>query len=241
MIPKVIHYSWFSAEEKPNKIKSCIQTWRNALFDYEIKEWTLNDFDYNINNFVRNAVHYRKWAFASDYFRLWVLYNYGGIYLDCDVMVNNTFERFLCDPLFLGWENLDSLEAHAIGAVKGHKWLNDMLEYYDKLNVNSVDDFSNYLMPNIITQNLVDNYNLKRNFRKQKLKNNITVYPIDCFTLNDDHINNVCEHLFLGSWNAKTDDDYLAKLKLNYNNIYSSPLKRNLYFLKRSIKNMLNM
>lgn len=241
MIPKVIHYCWFSTEEKPDIIKSCIQSWQNVLIDYELKEWTLNDFDYKMNNFTTRSVYFKKWAFTSDYFRLWVLYNYGGIYLDCDVIVNKTFERLLFEPLFLGWENLDSIEAHVIGAVQGHKWLYEMLKYYDKIDINFIDDFRNYLMPNVITHNLVDYYHLKRNFKKQKLKNDITVYPIDYFTLNVENNNNVCEHLFLGSWDETKRENYLSGLKHNYYDIYSSPVKRNLYFIKRSIKNILNI
>ena len=240
MIPKVIHYCWFSGEKKPKRVNECIQTWNNVLTDYEIKEWTLKDFDSNIIPFVSKAIHYKKWAFAADYFRLWVLYNYGGIYLDCDVIVNRSFDEVLTSSLFLGWEDLDCLEAHAIGSIQDHNWLKLSLEYYEKINIVDVSDFYNYLMPQVITQNSVNNFKLNRNFKQQSLMNNIMVYPINYFTLNLNDERNICEHLFLGSWNDTSSYSYKDHLMSNYYKIYNVGLKRNLYFFKRFIKSIVN-
>ena len=91
MIPKKIHYCWFGREEKPLIVKKCIESWKNILVDYEIKEWNEDNFDININEFVRQAYESGKYAFVSDYVRVYALYNYGGIYMDTDVEVYKAF------------------------------------------------------------------------------------------------------------------------------------------------------
>ena len=92
-IPKIIHYCWFGKNEKPNIVKKCIETWRNILSDYQIIEWNEDSFDVNSNNFVREAYESGKFAFVSDYVRVYALYNYGGIYLDTDVEVYKPFSE----------------------------------------------------------------------------------------------------------------------------------------------------
>ena len=93
MIPKKIHYCWFSGDKKPVSIERCIESWKRVMPDYEIKEWDGNSFDFDSVLFVKQAIEARKWAFASDYVRLYALHTEGGIYLDSDVEV---FKRFDC-------------------------------------------------------------------------------------------------------------------------------------------------
>ena len=85
MIPKIIHYCWFGGKPKPDCVVKCISTWRDKLPDYEIKEWNESNFNINCNEYVQKAHEMKKWAFVSDYARFYVLYNYGGVYLDTDV------------------------------------------------------------------------------------------------------------------------------------------------------------
>lgn len=88
------------------------------LPDYEIRRWDESNFDINISSYVKQAYEAQKWAFVADYFRFWVLYNYGGIYFDSDVEVVKSFDEFLSYDLFTGYESGDTLEAAVIGAVK---------------------------------------------------------------------------------------------------------------------------
>lgn len=37
MIPKVIHFCWLSNEPYPDLIKKCIESWKEKLPDYAIK------------------------------------------------------------------------------------------------------------------------------------------------------------------------------------------------------------
>lgn len=79
MIPKVIHYCWFSGE-KPNRfIRNCIKTWQKVMPDYKIRVWDANSFDFDSVPFVRDAFKAKKWAFVADYVRIYALYTEGGV------------------------------------------------------------------------------------------------------------------------------------------------------------------
>lgn len=236
MIPKTIHYCWFSGEEKPDTVKKCIQSWKSVLNDYEFIEWNLKTFDKNIIPFVAQAVSEKKWAFAADYFRLWVLYNYGGIYLDCDVIINQKLDRFLENELFLGWEDIDVLEAHLMGSDSGHAFIKECMLFYENTNFKELDG-SLFLvpMPSIITKIALDKFGLKRNYKTQMLKNKAVIYTAEYFSIKYKNRNNYAEHLFLGSWNDNRESNYYGVLMLKHNK-FNNNLKRTAYFLKRYIR-----
>jgi mannosyltransferase OCH1-like enzyme len=72
-----------------------MDTWHQVMPDYEIVCWNMNSLKMVSNIFVNEACSMKKWAFASDYMRLFALHSAGGIYLDCDVIVKKRFEDFL--------------------------------------------------------------------------------------------------------------------------------------------------
>lgn len=87
-IPKVIHYCWFGRGEKNKLFYECLESWKKYFPDYEIIEWNEDNFDISkSNNYVKQAYYSKKYAFVSDYVRLKVLYDNGGIYFDTDVEV----------------------------------------------------------------------------------------------------------------------------------------------------------
>lgn len=86
-IPKVIHYCWFGKGNKSKIFDKCIESWRKYLPDYKIVEWNEENFDIECNCYVKEAYEKRKYAFVSDYARLKILYENGGIYFDTDVEV----------------------------------------------------------------------------------------------------------------------------------------------------------
>lgn len=92
MIPKIIHYCWFGGE-KPKKVLKCIESWKKCLSDYEIMEWNQNNFDVYAKTYTADAYQTCKYAFVSDVARVKALYDYGGIYLDTDVMVYKNFNK----------------------------------------------------------------------------------------------------------------------------------------------------
>ncbi|WP_195986773.1 glycosyltransferase [Clostridium sp. D53t1_180928_C8] len=157
-IPKVIHYCWFGKKEKPDLIKKCIKSWKEILIDYEIKEWNEDIFDINSNKFVKEAYEEGKYAFVSDYVRVYAIYNYGGIYLDTDVEVCKEFsEEILNNESFWGFEEKNFIATSTIGAKKRNKLIKRFLDLYENKSFikenGDIDTTTNvYIVSNIIKE-----------------------------------------------------------------------------------------
>ena len=90
-IPKIIHYGWFGGKKKSRFILNCISSWKKHLPDYEIIEWNETNFDICAHPFACGAYKAGKYAFVSDYVRVYTIYHYGGIYFDTDIEVKKDF------------------------------------------------------------------------------------------------------------------------------------------------------
>lgn len=101
MIPKVIHYCWFGDKPIPKMAKKCLKSWGKYCPGYEIKLWNEDNFDLNCNQYVKEAYEAKKWAFVTDYARLYIVYHYGGIYLDTDVELIQPLDSLLKEQAFL--------------------------------------------------------------------------------------------------------------------------------------------
>lgn len=101
MISKTLNYVWLSSDEKPAMIKKCIDSWSLVLPNYEVKGWKADDFDFSqMPIFVQEALAKKKWAFVTDYLRLYILYNYGGIYVDSDIFIKKNIDKFIDNIFF---------------------------------------------------------------------------------------------------------------------------------------------
>ncbi|MBQ8622047.1 MAG: glycosyl transferase [Oscillospiraceae bacterium] len=107
MIPKKIHYCWFGRGEKPKLAQKCIASWEKYCPDFEIIEWNEDNFDINMNGYTRMCYEQKKYAFLSDYVRLVVVAEHGGIYFDTDVELLKCPNELLKNKAFFGFENPD--------------------------------------------------------------------------------------------------------------------------------------
>ena len=131
MIPKKIHYCWFGRNELPPLAKKCIASWKKYCPDYEIIEWNEDNFDVSLNAYTRYCYENKKWAFLSDFVRLQVIHDHGGIYFDTDVEVVSSFDSLLMYDAFYCFEN-DSYLATGLGfaSVAHHPSVATMLKMY---------------------------------------------------------------------------------------------------------------
>lgn len=140
MIPKVIHYCWFGHNPIPEKMKTCINSWKKFCPDYEIVEWNEANFNIDICSYTREAYAAKKWAFVTDYARLWIIYNYGGIYLDTDVELIKPLDSLLKEHAFFGFENEGDPKKIFIatglgfGAESHNRIVEKMLAAYDNVH-----------------------------------------------------------------------------------------------------------
>ena len=223
MIPKIIHYCWMSGEPFPELIKECIDTWKKFLPDYKIIEWNKNNFDVNMSSFTKEAFDAKKYAFVSDYVRLYVLYNYGGIYLDSDIKVLKSFDDLLNNKAFSGFESKERVGVWLLASEKGNSLFKEMLDCYkDKHFIKN--DGSLDLEPNTsLLKPVFFFFFIVFNNKYQKNKY-ITIYPKDYFCPLDESTgelnitkNSYAMHLFNGAWVPKEQKEYTNLYKLYYN------------------------
>lgn len=218
MIPRIIHYCWFGKGEMPKKMVECICSWKEKCPDYKIVEWNEENFDVCSNLYVQQAYKLKKYAFVTDYVRLYVLYHYGGIYMDTDVEVLKPLDRFLVHHAFSGFEDSGLVPTGIMGSEKRNEWIKTLLDEYNSLSfVNEKGDMDFTTNVYRITNISVKKYGLKKKSSYQELKNGTVVfYPYDFFcpkswkTGEMNITNNTYSiHHFSGSW--MTDEDIKRK------------------------------
>lgn len=182
MIPKKVHYIWLGKGSKPNIMDICINSWREKLPEYEIIEWNEENLDFyeeiKKSKFLKECYERKLWAFLSDYFRVKVLYEVGGIYLDSDMQILKSLDRFLEDSAFLGFESLTQVSAGIIGCEKGHPLMKRMLEFYSE----EIWSSPHYTIPAIFQYIMTEEFGLKGECKEvMEIESGIKLYPYEYF------------------------------------------------------------
>lgn len=135
MIPKIIHYVWIGGAPLPELAERCIASWKKHMPDWEYKRWDESNFDIaEAPLYVKQAYEARKFAFVSDYVRLWALEKFGGLYMDVDFMVYRPFDELMDKyAAFAGYEG-SKYQPVMMGVIASEAqgtWVTDMLRTYD--------------------------------------------------------------------------------------------------------------
>lgn len=190
MIPKVIHYCWLSDDPYPEKIMRCMETWKRVLPAYEFINWNFERFPRGKSKWVDQAFDCHKYAFAADYIRAYVLYNFGGIYLDTDVSVVKPYDDLLGLPYFFGREmTISPVEAATMGSEPGNPLIKDILDYYgDRGFLNADGTMNTKPMPAIFRELISAKYELRDIRRIEEFDRDpkvINIFPMDWFSPKD--------------------------------------------------------
>ena len=135
MIPHILHYCWIGGAPLSPLAEECIASWHKYMPEWELKRWDESNF--NIASaplYVRQAYEARKFAFVSDYVRLWALERYGGLYMDVDFMVFRPFDELMDKyPAFAGYEGSkrQPVMQGVIASEPHGAWVRDMLGTYN--------------------------------------------------------------------------------------------------------------
>ncbi|MDD3480044.1 MAG: glycosyltransferase [Paludibacteraceae bacterium] len=210
MIPKIIHYCWFGRGKMPELAHKCIESWKKQLPEYDYKLWNEDNFDINSVPYVKEAYEARKFAFVTDYVRLYALYHVGGVYMDTDVEVLKPLDRFLELPAFSGFESDKEIPTGIMASEQHGEWAKEMLDYYGKDRHFLLPDGSLDMTTNVqIIGGLMQANGFIMENGYQTYKNGIMhLFPKDYFcpkgrtgiiTLTE---NSYCIHHFNGSWNT---------------------------------------
>ena len=207
MIPKTIHYCWFGRNPKPKLAKKCIKSWKKHCPDYQIIEWNEDNFDVAAAPiYVQQAYQAKKWAFVTDYVRLYAMVNYGGIYMDTDVEVIKKLDPFLGHKAFSGFEDSIHIPTGIMGCEKDYPLFVELLQdYHDRTFLQSDGTYD--LTTNVI---LITEYCKHKGFtpnNQYQVIDGFALYPNDVFcpfNLSNLRLektqNTVTIHWFAGSW-----------------------------------------
>lgn len=208
LIPPIIHYCWFGHGELPDLYKKCIESWRKFCPDYEIKEWNESNCDINETVFTKQAYEVKKYGFVPDYFRLKIIYEYGGIYLDTDVELLRNIDDLRYNKAYCGLEFPGELNLGlGFGAIKGNSIIKLWLERYKTMKFILPDGSLNEtISPIYQTEDLKNNFGFRNGNILQKV-DNMTIYPIEVLSpknaytgiLNISENSYACHH-YDGSW-----------------------------------------
>lgn len=239
MIPKKIHYIWLGGNKKSNLSNICINSWYEKLYDYEIIEW--NESNLNLdkiaseNSFFAKCRQYKLWAYMADYLRLVLLYEHGGIYMDTDVQVLQSYNPLLNNNFFIGLETGNYIGTGVIASEPHNSIIKRTLDFYNEL----IWKTELYTIPQIMTKTL-------ENIDKEGW----CIYPMDYFapydyntTFNRSIItkNTYAIHWFVGSWGDKKEISTFLQTKHIHNRKKKAVIifKKNLVYYIRVIKRIL--
>ena len=237
MIPKKIHYCWFGRGEMPELAQKCIASWHKYMPEWEYKLWNEDNFDVFSVPYTAEAYEARKFAFVSDYVRLWALCNEGGLYLDVDFEVFKPFDDLLSFKAFAGYEgSKHSPVMMGVCASEPYgEWVTEMLEAYRDRHfiVGGKPDLTTNVQ--FVSARMREN-GFVQNGSEQDYKD-LHVFPVDYFCplqTTGEYFrtgNTYCEHKGLNSWSKQGNGwkNRLIKLIGQKNMTRLIKLKRQLF------------
>lgn len=179
LIPPVIHYCWFGGKELPDLYKRCIDSWQRFCPDYQIIEWNEENCDIDENQFAKQAYESGKFGFVPDYFRLKIIYEKGGIYLDTDVEVVQNLDDLRYNKAFCGMEVPgEAALGLGFGAVERHPVIKKMLNRYQGMQFVKTDGtYEDTISPVWQTMDLME-LGMKYGNCLQDISG-MTIYPVE--------------------------------------------------------------
>jgi hypothetical protein len=220
MIPRRIHYCWFGGAEKPDLVQFCLRSWHEHCAGYEIVEWNEENFLIEAFPIAATAYKLKKYAFVSDVVRAYALYTHGGVYVDADVEIRRSFDRFLIHSAFTGFEKRGFPFTAVWGSVQQHKLAEMILDYYSQADAQAVIGVPNTVFVRDI---LEDHFGVNPNDDElQNCAEGLVVYPSNVFCA--DLPENYATHHFAGSWLERQSVTHYSDLVLA--SFYSNSLKK---------------
>jgi len=207
MIPRTIHYCWFGHSPMPEMALKCLTSWHRYMPNWMYKCWTEDSFDVKQTPYTAEAYASKKYAFVSDYVRLWALEREGGLYLDIDVEVFKPLDDLLQYDAFAGFEGS---KRHPMGtcvlASKAHgAWVSEMLGYYQNRHFAKAEGNLD-LTTNVqfLSAKMQEN-GFMQDGKEQDYKD-LHIFPVEYFSprqTTGEYFrtgNTYCDHLGLNSW-----------------------------------------
>lgn len=217
MIPKIIHYCWFGYGEKSPLHIKCIESWKKHCPGYEIIEWNEDNIDFSVfPSYVKEAYDEKKWGFVPDYIRLWLVYTYGGIYLDTDVEIIRNIDDLLLNEGFAGFENDRYVNfGSGFGAEKGNKLIYELMGSYKPMHFRNDNGTLNLTPSPVLNTEVLVRLGLRANGKMQNILG-IRFYSPEYFCPIDVGLLDVTKktysiHWFDASWIKNGNEEWYQK------------------------------
>ena len=181
--------------------------------------WDESNCSFDENEFVRNTYRERQLGYIGDYYRLKVLYMYGGIYLDTDVKVCRPFDDLLHHNAFFNFIFDCSVGSAIIGAQPGNPLIKNLLDMYDatvfgKNTSGKVFEWSgNHLILNgYATSNYYYTYYILKHYPTFRLNNrfqdleDFVIFPKEYFEIGSITARHYAIHLCSGEWRNRNEE-----------------------------------
>lgn len=239
MIPKKLHYVWLGGNQIPEEYQNYIDGWAKMMPDWEIVRWDETVFDVNCSSYCKQAYEAKRWAFVSDYVRVKVLYDEGGVYLDTDEEMVRPLDQFTEHSAVFGMESGLKLQAGMFGCEPRSAVIGKILEYYNSINYIENSKQNNAVIglhfENVLRK-IYPNFRLCEEI--QMLGNGVVVYPSDYFCpdikkpLTNPNTHTI--HHYAGTWLSKGQ-----RMKIKFNDFIGDRNAKMLSKIKKCLKNII--
>ena len=201
MALKILHRIYFGFDGKPDPYERYLNTWKEQLPEFEIRQWNSNNLPINSCYFSKLMYDLRDHAFLSDYFRWWVLREHGGVYLDADIeIIDGKNLRLFVEELeksdihhsFIGIDNMEGgwYTGHSVASRPSSPLAQFMCEVYEGLGPVSLwrRKIFYFMSPQLTALYFahnghnVDGMGTTPNLREPVIYHGVKIYPQEYFS-----------------------------------------------------------
>ena len=199
MIPKIIHYAWFTDQKNhrlPIEVRKSLLSWKKYYPDWEVKLWNFSNFNPDISKLCMMAKT-SDLNTLNEYLKIWSIHTYGGIYIKPGIEAdeNLKLEQYLDNKFFLSL-NDSGLDWNIIGCEKRNYVSFELLRSLDRYQIGDVNQ--------ILTDTIIKLYNPKIQSNTIQNLSRLTIYPKIKYKESPIvHENNKLVSVILPVWNGE--------------------------------------
>ena len=195
---KIIHQIWVGDFKIPHREQELSNSLKKLHSDYQYMFWnTAPELPDNIQYWYDIFYNNKNYVFCADLLRLWVVYEYGGFYLDIDFNIKNRLDPlFEYESVFFYHNDTDyTIPNNLIASTKGSTIL--------KYCLDSVKKDSSWYGPSWLGQTIKNYLELPYEIPQQPVMeklNSLNIHYHEYYAFE----NMYGKHLSLYSWEPKT-------------------------------------
>jgi hypothetical protein len=244
MIARVIHFCWFGGRPLPAAAEACIESWWKFCPGYELRRWSEDSFDVSQCAFARQAFERGEWAFLSDYARLKIVHDHGGIYLDTDVELVRALDDLLQFQAFFGFQHDQTVNTgHGFGAVPRQAVVAALLSAYEAQSFVNVDGRPDRTPCPQRDSAVFERLGFRLDGTRQE-RDGVVLLPAECFSPKSFQSGETAMtpktyaiHHFAASWHSPIEAAHLARMR-RYCGTFGERAGQWLYWLDCRARNL---